>query len=575
MSVISNVADATVPDVDAPTVTGRWQPMRAGAVNSWLWNDEVFHFCDGWLALSGHNGTGKSLTTSSLLTVLLDGDTSQKVLAVSGEAAGSLAKRHTAANDREDKTGTWWLEYACRDTDSGDVEWLTCGLWLRVVSGATQRAWFIVPGRVGQHLVLHTDRQPTSIEDLAVQVAACDGQLFTSSRPLRGKASAHLNVVAEESAYAEAVRERLFAPLDAAQYQALMTVLRSLRSVRTAESISPTQMRAVLTEALPALDEAHLGAIAEAMERIDHLEQQLALTREEADQLRGTAEQYERYLRATAALEAARLAAAQTAYDNQTRWEREARDQRDTAEGKRVAAVEAQTEAGEDIARLRGKIDAVDVALRDHAGAELPHLEEQARQLAGQHADATRRTERRRDSAGKDRSRAQEAHRKAVDARNHLRSLTDELAARTSDVGADSFIGRLTDLTARLCAPAADTRDAPDAPDAPDIDVDALVATPTAWAQQRGDGARRHRRVRLDGEQVSERRPGRRGARPGDDVPGDDPTVGGHERVEESAGEQRPFEPVGVGRGGPRGEVDQRPERCGVRDAVAVGAPLR
>jgi len=110
-----------------PGAEGRWQPTRAGVVNSWAWAEETFLFADGWLALTGPNGSGKSLTASMLITVLLDADVSQTALSVSGKAAGTLTSRHTDRNERDDKTGIWWLEYALRDS-AGHARHLTTGL---------------------------------------------------------------------------------------------------------------------------------------------------------------------------------------------------------------------------------------------------------------------------------------------------------------------------------------------------------------------------------------------------------------------------------------------------------------
>ena len=43
----------------------RWQAHRAGLVNFWYYDDEVFQFADGKLLLRGANGSGKSVTMQS------------------------------------------------------------------------------------------------------------------------------------------------------------------------------------------------------------------------------------------------------------------------------------------------------------------------------------------------------------------------------------------------------------------------------------------------------------------------------------------------------------------------------
>jgi hypothetical protein len=90
-------------DLGHPGAEGRWQPTRAGVVNSWAWAEETFLFADGWLALTGPNGSGKSLTASMIVSVLTAADASQTV-SISGKAAGTLTGRHPTANRRDDKT---------------------------------------------------------------------------------------------------------------------------------------------------------------------------------------------------------------------------------------------------------------------------------------------------------------------------------------------------------------------------------------------------------------------------------------------------------------------------------------
>jgi uncharacterized protein YPO0396 len=52
---------------------GKWVMNRAGLLNFWYYDDEVFEFADGKLLLRGTNGSGKSVTMQSILPVLLDG----------------------------------------------------------------------------------------------------------------------------------------------------------------------------------------------------------------------------------------------------------------------------------------------------------------------------------------------------------------------------------------------------------------------------------------------------------------------------------------------------------------------
>lgn len=470
-------AVATVETVGLPGVDGRWQPTRAGVINSWAWGEENLLFADGWLALTGPNGSGKSLTASMLVTLLLDADSSQTALSVSGKAAGTLTSRHTDWNDKEDRTGAWWLEYGLRDTQTGHTIHLTTGLWLRATSGTLHRAFFIAPGRVGTKLTLQRDRDPVRIEDLAEQLAACDGELFTSSAKLRAKSLGLLRAIEDERGYRQAIRTRLFSPLDEVQFDALVGVLRSLRSLRTAEAISPKQMREVLTDALPALDPERLTVIAEAMERIAELETQLQHNRDEAKLLEGTDKLYRRYVGTVAQVEAAALTAANTEFKAQADRTREQTTRLQAAQATQAKAKEEHTTTRTHISELEGRLEAADTALRDHAGAELPHMEQRADELAKAAYEADKRAKQAEDDAATAREDASESADSAHQGQQHLVRLSEELRGISTRVGADSAMEHLFVATQHLAAAKAE--------DAPMVEVDQVCATPVAWTEAR------------------------------------------------------------------------------------------
>ncbi|WP_051789400.1 SbcC/MukB-like Walker B domain-containing protein [Streptomyces sp. NRRL S-1022] len=464
---------ADEPAVGTPTAEGRWQPTRAGIVNSWAWASEQLYFSGGWLALVGPNGSGKSLTASMLITVLLDADTSQTALSVSGKAAGTLTSRHTDFNDREDRTGIWWLEYGLHDPADGSTRYMTTGLWLRATAGHLHRAFFLSPGRVGSDLTVEQEREPVALDALAGQLAACQGEMFTDSKALRG--SLKQLSPQDERSYRHTVRTRLFASLNEVQFEALLAVLRSLRSVRTAEAISPTRMRQVLTDALPALDTDNLTQVAEAMERISELENKLERTRQEAKLLDGTDRSYRRYLRTVAQVEAAALTAANTEFDDHARSLKKATDQLTTARQASQDAAQEHARAQSDISRTRGQLSADDVLLSEHAGAELPHHEERARDLAAQAQAAAKRAE----TAGTD---AGEADRKAVDSRSDARAAQVQLTRVAGDLrttatalGAQAACEQLMATSEAL----AQARSAADTA----LDAAWLCSHPLAWAE--------------------------------------------------------------------------------------------
>jgi len=417
-----------------------------------------------------------------LITALLDGDVSQTALSVSGKAAGTLTSRHTDRNEREDRTGIWWLEYGMRDTASGHTRYLTTGLWLRSSGGDLQRAFFITPGRAGTDLVLQRDREPARIDDLAEQLSARGGELFTSSAKLLPKALAHLRAVAEEAEYRRSIRTRLFPPLEEVQFEALVGVLRSLRSVRTAEAISPKQMCAVLTDALPALDPERLTVIAESMERIADLEQQLQRTRTETSLLETADKAYRRYLNAVAQREAAALTAANSDFDDQTRKEREATARLYAARDRQADLKARHAEARIVISELEGQRDAADAVLRDHAGAELPHMERRAEESAQEADRAAGRAEEAQADAQSAAEQAAESADTSARSQEHLAALNEQLRVDAVKLGADAAAERLLAVAQELATARPGLT--------PAAEIGQLSATPLAWAEARGNQIR-------------------------------------------------------------------------------------
>ncbi|MFJ2901943.1 SbcC/MukB-like Walker B domain-containing protein [Streptomyces sp. NPDC087212] len=463
-----------------PVAEGRWQPTRAGVVNSWAWAEEELLFADGWLTLAGPNGSGKSLSASMLVTVLLDADVSQTALSVSGKAAGTLLSRHTDRDEQQDRTGVWWLEYG-RRTDGRAVEYVTTGLWLRAVGKAVHRVFFLARGRVGEQLRLQVDREPVRIGDLAAQLASCQGQAFTSSASSaasnRARLSEHLRVVGDEHDYRRAVREELFAPLDEVQFDALVGVLRSLRSVRTAEAISAAEMGRLLSSALPALDGERLTVIAQAMERISELEDQLERARAEEKLLQGAERAYRRYVEAVAVVEAASLIAANTGFDAQTRRERQASEEAQQAGVREAEAVELLAGTRAEIGELEGRKNAAEEELRGHAGAVLPQREQRAVELAAAAGAAAKRSDEVGGEASQAEGSAGESAGGVRSAQGAVSAVSGPLRVVGGRLGADAALEGLLALDERLVGAEA-------AAVAAGM-VDEACAAPLAWVDTR------------------------------------------------------------------------------------------
>src|SRR5690625_818132 len=68
----------------------KWMMNRAGLINFWYYDEEIFNFANGKMLLRGSNGSGKSVTMQSILPVLLDGRTAPDRLDPFGSRARKI-----------------------------------------------------------------------------------------------------------------------------------------------------------------------------------------------------------------------------------------------------------------------------------------------------------------------------------------------------------------------------------------------------------------------------------------------------------------------------------------------------
>lgn len=98
----------------------RWQVHRAGILNYWYYDEAEFLFAGGRLMLRGSNGSGKSVTMQSLVTVLLDGVTQARRL----DSFGSQSRRiedyllgEREISEVDERTGYLFFEYKREATE--------------------------------------------------------------------------------------------------------------------------------------------------------------------------------------------------------------------------------------------------------------------------------------------------------------------------------------------------------------------------------------------------------------------------------------------------------------------------
>lgn len=134
----------------------RWQPLRTGLVDLFLYDTEEFHFKDGRLLLRGNNGTGKSKVLALTLPFLLDGDLSARRVEPDADPGKRMEWNLLLGGEHPhpERLGYTWIEFGRRDETTGEEHFRTLACGLKAVSGrGIVRHWFVVTDqRAGQGL---------------------------------------------------------------------------------------------------------------------------------------------------------------------------------------------------------------------------------------------------------------------------------------------------------------------------------------------------------------------------------------------------------------------------------------
>lgn len=259
----------------------RFRLTRAGVLNVWQYDDQVFDFADGRLLLRGANGAGKSKTMEMLLPFVLDGDKGR--LTASGKHHTSLLWLMLDGHEGSGRTGYLWVELS-RERDDGSREHVTCGVGLRATQSArSATAWFfIAPRRVGVDLDLENEAGPLSQPALESELGA-DGHVYDQARR-----------------YREHVGRELFG-LGVEQYEELLRLIYWLRQPQVGEDIEPTRLAGQLVQALPVLDRDTLRAAGDTFEELEAFGEQIDRRAHAADAVAGFVDTYAGYARSVLA----------------------------------------------------------------------------------------------------------------------------------------------------------------------------------------------------------------------------------------------------------------------------------
>jgi uncharacterized protein (TIGR02680 family) len=375
----------------------RWQPLRAGLVDVFYYDQEEFWFRDGRLLLRGNNGTGKSKVLAMTLPFLLDGELAPHRVEPDADPKKRMEWNLLLGGEHPhpERLGYTWLEFGRRDED-GVAAFCTLGCGLKAVAGRriADHWFFITHQRVGEQLALVDAAGVALTRDRLEDVLGAEGRVHRTA-----------------TAYRRAVDETLFG-LGPQRYAALVDLLIRIRAPQLSKRPSERALSDALTEALPPLDRALVADVAEAFHSLEEDRADLNAMVEARDAATAYLDTYRRYAQIACRRRAARPRQAQTLYD------RVSRDRSD-AETAHAAAREALGAAEAAIAELRE--DAARLQARDRALRESPEARS-ARELEGAGREARTTAENARD--------AEEQHARILARLDELRGRQDEEQAR-------------------------------------------------------------------------------------------------------------------------------------------------
>ncbi len=278
----------------------RWQPLRAGLVNIFLFEDERFPFADGRLLIRGINASGKSRALAFLLPFLLDANLSATRLEPDRDAQRQVPW-NLLMGEHHDRLGYSWLELGRLDPERG-AEYLTLGCGLKAIKdrGIVEHWFFSTPRRIDADLQLVTPHR-TALTRRQLSEALDDrGQVFERAQD-----------------YRRLVDEKLFGLGE--RYDYLIELLLSLRQPQLAKKLELEQLELALQESLPPLTERLLTTAAEAFRSLDEDRRQLREARHAWERAAAFLEPYRQHVRCGLRRSAEQVLGAQRKFDNDSR----------------------------------------------------------------------------------------------------------------------------------------------------------------------------------------------------------------------------------------------------------------
>ncbi|WP_176447921.1 TIGR02680 family protein [Lentibacillus sp. CBA3610] len=265
----------------------KWKMNRAGLLNFWYYDDEIFDFADGKLLLRGSNGSGKSVTMQSILPVLLDGKKSPDRLDPFGSRARKMEDYLLGEKDvanRDERTGYLFLEYKREDTN----QYITTGIGLQARRHKNMNFWgFVITDnrRIGKDFTLYeTDNNGGEKQRIPLSRVQLENRIDSGGQ-----------VVRTQGDYMKLVNKYIFGFADMEAYDDLIKLLIQLRSPKLSKEFRPTAIYEILEASLPPLTDDDLRHLSDTIEHMDQTKQQIEQLEREQTALEKLLKRYDVY----------------------------------------------------------------------------------------------------------------------------------------------------------------------------------------------------------------------------------------------------------------------------------------
>ncbi|MBR2215319.1 MAG: TIGR02680 family protein [Selenomonadaceae bacterium] len=389
-----------------------WQANRAGILNYWYYDEAEFKFADGRLLLRGSNGSGKSVTMQSLVTVLLDGVKRADRLDSFGSKSRTMDDYllgEKEISDYDERTGYLYLEYKRVNSD----QYVTTGIGLHARRGISKvDFWgFLLHNgrRIGQDetrdLVLYRlSKNPETGEAQKIPL---------SRKELENAIGQDGRVTTEQREYMAMVNQYVFGYEDMGKFEELMKLLIQLRSPKLSRDFKPSVIYEILNAALPTLSEEDLRPLAEALENMEKTQLAIEQLKREQGAFAAICKSYTDYNVAVLAERALGAAECQKAMGKLVAQEKNERDKLAQATQEAIAAQKRQQDLTVEAAALREEQS----ALREHEAYKL--------------AERKKETELRRDKEEQDLAQKEKS---LAEKRRRELTLEAQIKAQTGDI---------------------------------------------------------------------------------------------------------------------------------------------